>query len=872
MAKMRNVMLSFGGGEVSPELFARIDDHGQQTGLAHCENFIVKPQGPMENRAGFEFVRATKHADKKARLIPFTFSTTQTMVIELGAGYFRFHTQGATLMNGAAPYEVANPYAEEHLFDIHYVQSADVLTLVHPQYAPRELRRLGALSWELREIDLSPSLLPPGGIIATSSGHGTNYDYTYVVTAIDADGVVESSASNEATCQNNIFATGAKNTVSWSSASGAARYNVYKQQGGLFGYIGQTAGLSLVDDNIDPDLSKTPPIYDLAFNSQGIQSVAVTNGGSGYATLTTGGAFESVTVLAGGTGYNPSGTTISISDPTGSGAVLSVVVHPRTGAITAVNVVSPGAGYSSPTLILQGTTWQEWIDPVWGVWEESSGYWKTHNGTGANLYPVVSPRLNPQPVLTVTDATGSGALLSPVVEGGAIVGVRVIAPGRDYTAPVVSVSSAAGGTGATFAAPVLSGADYPGAVSYFEQRRCFAGTTQKPQNIWMTRSGTESNMSYSLPVRDDDRIAFRVAAREANTIRHIVPLSQLLLLTAAAEWRVTSVNSDAITPTTISVHPQSYVGASNVQPVIVNNTLLYGAARGGHMRELAYNWQAGGFLTGDLSLRAAHLFDGRDISDMAYAKAPTPIVWCVRSDGALLGITYIPDQQIGAWHQHTTDGAFESCAVVAEGAEDVLYCIIRRTINNQTVRYVERMAPRADGVFADSALTYDGAAVSTLSGLSHLEGKTVAVVIDGAVQPNAVVQGGQIGLSVPIPSGPPVAMRAVVGLPITAKARTLPATLMLRDGSYGAGHTKNVNRAWLRVVDSQGLKVGPSDDNTREALRRSTEPYGMAPRPYTGQVEVVLPPSWSDDGQISIVQTDPVPLTVVGLQLEVATG
>jgi len=135
-------------------------------------------------------------------------------------------------------------------------------------------------------------------------------------------------------------------------------------------------------------------------------------------------------------------------------------------------------------------------------------------------------------------------------------------------------------------------------VSYFEQRRCFAGTTNRPQNIWMTKSGTESNMSYSLPTRDDDRIAFRVAAREANTIRHIVPLTQLLLLTSSSEWRVTSVNSDAITPTTISVRPQSYVGASNVQPVLINNTLIYGASRGGHVRELAYNWQANGFVTG----------------------------------------------------------------------------------------------------------------------------------------------------------------------------------------------------------------------------------------------------------------------------------
>ena len=103
-------------------------------------------------------------------------------------------------------------------------------------------------------------------------------------------------------------------------------------------------------------------------------------------------------------------------------------------------------------------------------------------------------------------------------------------------------------------------------------------------------------MSYALPVNDTDRIKFRVAAREANTIRHIVPLTQLILLTSSAEWRVTSVNSDAITPTSISVKPQSYVGASNVQPVIVNNSLVYAAARGGHVRELGYSWQANGFI------------------------------------------------------------------------------------------------------------------------------------------------------------------------------------------------------------------------------------------------------------------------------------
>lgn len=682
MANIRTLQRSFSGGEISPEMFGRNDDAKYQSGLARCRNFITKPQGPAENRPGFAFVRAVKDSTKKVRLIPFTYSTTQTMVIEMGPGYFRFHTQGATLMSGGVPYEIANPYAEADLFDVHYVQSADVLTLVHPNYAPRELRRLGATNWQLTTLSFAASIAAPGAPSLSAAGHtSVKYTYYYVVTAVDSEGVSESAASAASSVGGNLFETGATVTISWAAVAGASRYNVYKLQGGLYGYIGQTTGLSIVDDNISPDLGKTPPLYDSVFG---------------------------------------------------------------------------GAG------------------------------------------------------------------------------------------------------------------DYPGAVSYFEQRRCFAGTTNKPQNIWMTKSGTESNMSYSLPIRDDDRIAFRVAAREANTIRHIVPLTQLLLLTSSAEWRVTSVNSDAITPSTISVRPQSYVGASNVQPVIINNTLIYGAARGGHVRELAYNWQASGFITGDLSLRAPHLFDTFDIVDMAYAKAPQPMVWFVSTSGRLLGLTYVPEQQVGAWHWHDTDGVFESCTVVAEGSEDVLYCVVRRTINGASVRYVERMASRqfsdqVDAFFVDCGATYSGVPADVISGLGHLEGKTVSILADGAVHPQRVVTGGSITLDIE-------ASTVQIGLPIEADLQTLPLAVQLQDGSFGQGRFKNVNKVWLRVHRSSGIFVGPSASELTEAKQRTTENYGAPPALKSEEIPLVLTPSWADSGQIFVRQSDPLPLTVVSMTAEVALG
>ena len=819
MANTRILNRSFAGGELSPEMYGRIDDSKYQSGAATMRNFIASPQGPAENRAGFALVREVKDSTKSTRIISFTFSTTQTMVIELGAFYARFHTQGATLLAGTNPawangtayvkgalvsvggtqyyciaanqnqtppnaaywyaipsaaYEIPTPYAEADLFDIHYVQSADVLTLVHPNYAPLELRRYGATNWQVAEINFGQPIAKPTGVTATRyipASNGANVDtyetMRYVVTAVQEDLIGESTASAVASVTNNIYILGAKNTIAWTAVAGAARYNVFKYLGGVYGYIGGGTGTSIEDNNIAPDFSKTPPIFN-------------------------------------------------------------------------------------------------------------------------------------------NDFIGAG--------------------------------------------------NYPGAVSYFEQRRCFAGTLNDPQKIWMTKSGTESNMSYTLPVMDDNRIEFRVAAREANTIRHIVPLTELLLMTGSAEWRVTSVNSDAITPTSISVRPQSYIGISNVQPTIINNSMVYAASRGGHVRELGYNWQANGFATSDLSIRAAHLFDNEEITDMAFSKAPSPIVWMTSTTGQLLGLTYVPDQQIGAWHRHDTDGAFESVAVVAEGREDILYAVVKRTINGASHRFIERMQTRQidlpeDAFFVDCGSTYDGqnttattvtvsggttwtrsdnltitsstnlfnappsiddindvivlkdsagnkyrckilatltansALVQTdntipvelqnsattdwafarnvISGLGYLEGKTVSILSDGAVHPQRVVTGGVITLD-------RAAAKIQIGLPYLSDLRSLPLAINIE--AYGQGRYKNINHAWLRVYKSSGIFVGPDENNLVEAKQRTTEAYGSAPELKSEEIKIMLTPTWQDNGQIFVRQSDPLPLTIVGITVEVSIG
>ena len=255
---------------------------------------------------------------------------------------------------------------------------------------------------------------------------------------------------------------------------------------------------------------------------------------------------------------------------------------------------------------------------------------------------------------------------------------------------------------------------------------------------------------------------------------------------------------------------------------------------------------------------------------MAYSKAPLPLVWFVSSNGKLLGLTYVPEQQIGAWHQHDTAGLFESVAVVAEGNEDVLYAVVQRTINGSSVRYIERMASRQfvdqeDAFFVDCGLTYDGAAADTITGLDHLEGETVSILADGAVHPQRVVTGGSITLDVE-------ASTVQIGLPIEADLQTLPVAAMLKDGSYGQGHVKNVNKVWLRVYRSSGIFVGPQFDNLTEAKQRTTESYGSPPALKTDELCITISPSWSNGGQVCVRQSDPLPLTVISMTAEVVLG
>lgn len=794
---------SFVGGELAPVLHARADLEKYLTGLATCRNCIIHPHGGASNRAGLRFVVEVKDSTKLTRLIPFQFNTQDTYVLEVGDQYIRVIRNGGQVIlpsapaawatttayaktdhvsNGGTNYychtahtssaadepgvganwedywhalttdivEIPTPYLETELEGLDFVQSADIITLVHKNHAPMELSRTGHHLWSLDAITFAPEIAAPTGESATATVGTGSKTYTYVVTAVDDETKEESLPSGEASCTNgNTLSAGSnENTVSWSSVTGASKYNIYKEENGLFGFIGATEDLSFVDDGYAPALDDTPPKARNPFNAAG---------------------------------------------------------------------------------------------------------------------------------------------------------------------------------------------DYPDVVTYHEQRLSFASSTNKPQTLWQSQTGLFHNMNVSSPQRADDAITVRIDSAQVNEIRHLVSLNDLIVLTSGGEFRITA-SDRAWSFENIRLKPQSYRGASQVKPIVIGSTILYVQSKGSIVRDMAYALDSDSFTGNDLSVLSSHLFEHKTIEAWAYAQAPHSIIWAIRNDGVMLGLTYLQEHEVWAWHRHDTDGLFEDVCVVGEGQRDVPYFIVNRTINGTEKRYIEYMEEREDEVSVDSffmdcgatwagetaaitgitqanpavvtsaghpftngmtvrlsgvvgmtevnsmvytvanvtANTFELSGVdstgfsayvsgglieqvaSSISGLSFLEGKSLALLGDGNVLPPSTVSSGQISLSVYV-------NKLQLGLGYNADLETLEPPF---DGS--AGSKKSTIDVKIRVYRSRGGWVGPTFDDLREIKQRTSwdDPAPIV----TGEFEAVVDPTWENFGKLCIRQSQPLPLTVLAIIPDIAIG
>lgn len=397
--------------------------------------------------------------------------------------------------------------------------------------------------------------------------------------------------------------------------------------------------------------------------------------------------------------------------------------------------------------------------------------------------------------------------------------------------------------------------------------------------------------SADVAVAADDPLEISVYSEQMDKIEWLCPSSGLLVGTTGGEFLISETTTvDPLGPENVKVVPETAFGSSAIQALRIGSVIIFVQRSGRKVREFVYDYAGDNYQALDLTVAAEHITAG-GLTTLAWQSEPTETLWAVRPDGQLIGFTYCKDQDMTAWHRHQLGGGGQvsQLAVIpaAHGGRDELWLSVRRIIDNKVVYCLERLEEghefgraRAEAFFVDCGLSISGPGLTEINGLEHLEGCEAAILADGGVQPPQVVRSGRITLQYP-------ADLVQVGLPFESRLTTVNLDAQLQDGTAQA-RRKRLIRITFRLVESGGGSAGTSPRLHRAAaveggagsdevlrcldyleFRRGHDLTDQAPALFTGDKTMVWPGGWETDGAITVVQVDPLPLTLAGIIAEV---
>src|SRR5882672_686363 len=776
----------------------------------------------------------------------------------INTGAYSAYVSGGTV---ARVYTLPSPFAAADLALVKYAQNVNTMVLCHPNYAPQILTLISANNWTISTISFGATISTPiGQSVATTLAAGT-VNYSYRVTAVDFNGQ-ESGPSAAAIIGplTDITTVPGTNTISWSGVAGAQYYNVYKATraygaavaaGAMHGFIGFTVGTSFQDTNITADFSLTPPIPQNPFLGGPVTSVTVTNAGT-YTTVPT------VTIATPASGQQATGY-----------AALQVQGTPTVAASSSgwavgdIAIINPDPGRPGLVVLLVVATL---------------------TGTQvATFQPVTFPGSNPGNITTGTTPGNpvsfhQGGTFGPTVTVNLTWGVgyvTILSGGTGYTVvPAVTFS-----TGAAAATAVIGGnTGNPSVPAYFQQRLVLAAPPLSPGQMNFSKSAAFFNFDISTPIQPDDALLETLAALTLQSIKSMIPMpSGLVTLTDKQAWLVNGGGTNAsITPIDATANPQAYNGAGDLPPIVGNFDVLYVQSKGSIVRDLAFNFYTQVYTGTDISVLSSHLFYGFTISSWAFAEEPFKVIWAVRSDGQCLSLTFLKEQDLIGWAHSDTNGLFKSNCVVTEtvsfGAVDAVYFVIQRTINGNTVQYIERMAERifpngvVDAWCVDAGLQYSGAPATSFTGAEHLANTVLTGLADGQVVSVTPTIDGAFSLA--------AASKVTVGLSFLPQLTTL--ALDLGEPTVQSKRKKAV-AVTARVQDTLGLSAGrtfatavPMKDLVRGQI--GTMSNTVVTDLVTSDARTIVDPQYDVFGQYSFQQSNPFPATILGVIPEIVVG
>src|SRR5882724_6623449 len=917
------IQTSFNSGEWSPSLYAQVNLKQYHSGAALLRNFFIDTRGGATTRPGTRYV-ATCKSNSTVRPIPFQASFTVSYLLEFGQGYVRFFNNGApvlesgkaitaitqanpgvitstahgysngdwivisgvvgmVLLNGntfivagvtantytltdlfgnvinttsygtyisggtaARVYTIISPYQASEVFGIRYTQNVNQLYLCHPNYPPYVLTLNSATNWTLAPITFGSTVTAPTGqTVATTLAAGA-VNYAYIITTVDSFGQ-ESGPSAFAILANvtDIRSVAGSNTVTWTAVPNAASYNVYRAvprygaavpAGSDFGFAGNVTSNTFIDSNINIDFSQGPPVVTNPFFGSGVQTITITNRGANF----TGIPAVSFTGGGGGTGAAAS-ASLRVASGTASGGVGYLVgdrcsiIGDTSGAVFTITAANPSTGaVISAVVTTQGNL--------------TSGT-PIINGELAGSRFNSPANMNASWELSVISLTAAGAGYSP--------------------APTVVITPATGGAAATCTLGT-SGAGNPTVPALANQRLILAGPVSSPGQINGSIPGAYFNFNASSPIQPDDAFQQTLVAGQLNTIQAMIPMpAGLIVFGDKLAWLVNGGSAGSpLSATSLVANPQAYNGSSPLPPIVATSDILYVQAKQSIVRNLVYNFYTNVYTGTDISILSNHLFYGFTLVQWAWAEEPFKLAWAVRNDGQLVCLTFLKDLEIVAWTHSDTQGAFIGVASITEassiGNVDAVYHVVKRTVQDQTVNYIERFVELTypndykSSWQVDAGIGYNGSAATTFSGAQHLGGMVVTGLADGVVinftMPTSGTfifgGGGTAGLT-----NIANASIVTVGLSFLPQLGTLPLDL---GEPTVQGKRKKVSAVTVRCRNALGLTTGRNIDSDQVPIQDlvlgnvGTMSNQVVTGLVTGDARTIVDPQWDVFGQYYI--------------------
>jgi hypothetical protein len=800
---------SFAAGELSPSMYARVDLAKYKVGAATLRNFYVDYRGGASSRAGTRYIAtsATPGSGLPPRLIGFQFSTLQTYVLEFGAGYIGFIKNGAPIISGGAAYTIASPYALADLPLLKFTQSADVMTLVHPSYAPRQLNRYSDVNWTLTTITFVPIQQPPTGGTAApthgseaaATGDATTTTYTYCVTAVAATGEESEAGPSFSTPADSRVMSQDGNafvTCTWTAPSGAAPayYQIYRMQevpngappaGTVFGLIGSATSTSYVDRDGAPDFTTSPPQGDNPFASGNNPGVTTYFAQRQWFAASTSmpetfwaskiGAFQNM----------------DVSQPVQASDAITATI-----ASTQVNAIKHMVPMSSGIVTLSSG----------GAWLISGG----SVGQGG-----VPGAITPMSLVAQPQAYNGCSDLPPIVVNYDVLFVQ------EKGSIVRDLSY-------NFYVNIYTGTDMTALSNHL-----FAGRTLRE---W---AFAEEPYKLIWTVRDDGILLCFSYMKEQDVYawtRHD---------TAGLFQSVCAVSENTVDATYFVV--KRYLAAGWVYCIerMADRSLIDGNPALGIAANIENAWCV------DCGLSLPQPAPAANLTIAAGANA------------------------VGASLAFSTDAAVFSSGstgsvIRANGGHATITGYVSPTVVFATVTVPFAVLPNDPALTALSAAAGAWtmtAPATVVTGLDHLDGKTVSILADGNVVAPQVVEGGTVILQ-------QAASSVVVGLPFQCQLQTL--NIDIGEGSPGGsiqGKQKKVGAVTVRVKDTRGLKAGRTPATVVPVKEWSAATYLGGPLPLvTGDQRVIMDPLYEQSGRFWLQLDEPTPATVLGVVPELTLG